>query len=247
MSNAIIPSKEDDDSVESPISTHGDMHWNRTNALTPVQLQDRGTMHRTDVSRREVDRLRDLRSRLLSAIDGPFITLVAPVSRGSGGSFVARNLAVSVAFDPTKSALLVDCDLHNPTQHVTMRLAPSGGGLIDYLEDPDADAENVLYDTGINGLRLIPTGNVRDMDTEYLSSFRMRMLMNSLRSRFPHCHIFMDSPPVLGSPDARTLANLADVVVLVAGYGRDTPAKIAEAAANFDPEKFAGVVFNEGV
>ena len=38
-----------------------------------------------------------------------------------------------------------------------------------------------------------------------------------------------------------------DVVVLVAGYGRDTPAAIAQAAANFDPKKFAGVVFNEGV
>ena len=247
MSNAIIPSKEDDDSVENPVSTHGDMHWNRTNALTPSQLQDRGTIYRTDASRREVDRLRDLRSRLLSAIDGPFTTLVAPVSRGSGGSFVARNLAVSVAFDPTKSALLMDCDLHNPTQHVTMRLAPSGGGLVDYLEDPDADAENVLYDTGINGLRLIPTGNMQDVGVEYLSSFRMRMLLNTLRGRFPHCHIFLDSPPVLGSPDARILADLADVVILVAGYGRDTPANIAEAAANFDPEKFAGVVFNEGV
>jgi hypothetical protein len=33
--------------------------------------------------------------------------------------------------------------------------------------------------------------------------------------------------------------------VLVAGYGRDTPAAIAQAAAAFDPERFAGVVFNE--
>ena len=246
MSNAITPSQESD-SVEDPVSKHGDMHWNRTNALTPTQSQDRGTMVRTDASRREVDRLRDLRTRLLSAFDGPFITLVAPVSRGSGGSFVARNLAVSVAFDPTKSALLVDCDLQNPTQHITMRLAPTGGGLVDYLENPDTDAESVLYDTGINGLRLVPSGNLRDFDIEYLSSFRMRMLLNTLRNRFPHCHIFLDSPPALGSPDARILADLVDAVVLVAGYGRDTPARIAEAAAAFDTEKFAGVIFNEGV
>ena len=124
---------------------------------------------------------------------------------------------------------------------------PWSPGLIDYLEDPDADAENELYDTGINGLRLIPAGNMQDIGAEYLSSFRMRKLVNTLRSRFPHSHLFLDSPPVLGSPDARTLADLADVVILVAGYGRDTPARISEAAANFDPEKFAGVVFNEGV
>jgi hypothetical protein len=41
------------------------------------------------------------------------------------------------------------------------------------------------------------------------------------------------------------LSELADVVVLVAGYGRNTPAEIAAAAANFDPAKFAGVIFNE--
>ena len=58
---------------------------------------------------------------------------------------------------------------------------------------------------------------------------------------------FLDSPPVIGSPDARILADLADVVVLVAGYGRDTPPTIAQAAANFDPAKFAGVIFNEGI
>jgi hypothetical protein len=33
--------------------------------------------------------------------------------------------------------------------------------------------------------------------------------------------------------------------VLVAGYGRDTPAAIAQAAATFDPDRFAGVVFDE--
>ena len=49
------------------------------------------------------------------------------------------------------------------------------------------------------------------------------------------------------TPDARILADLADVVVLVAGYARDTPATIAQAASNFDPRKFAGVIFNEGI
>ena len=67
------------------------------------------------------------------------------------------------------------------------------------------------------------------------------------RNRYPDRYLFLDSPPVRGSPDARILADLADVVVLVAGYGRDTAASIAQAAANFDPNKFAGVVFNQGV
>jgi Mrp family chromosome partitioning ATPase len=49
---------------------------------------------------------------------------------------------------------------------------------------------------------------------------------------------------VLGSPDARILSELADMVVLVAGYGLVTPEKIEAALASFPSEKVAGVVFN---
>ena len=216
-------------------------------ALTPAQLRDRAIIHRTDVARPEVDAFRDLRTKLLAIADGNFITLVAPVSRGCGGSFVARNLAAALAFDDTKSALLVDCDLRHPSQDATMRIDTSGGGLTDYLEESEAELSNVLYDTGVPRVRLLPAGRPRETGAEYFSSFRMRLLLDSLRSRYPDRYVLLDSPPVIGSPDARILADLADVVVLVAGYGRDTSSTIAQAATNFDPAKFAGVLFNEGV
>lgn len=216
-------------------------------ALTPTQLRDRAIIYRTDVARPEVDAFRDLRTKLLSVADGNFVTLVAPVSRGCGGSFVARNLAAALAFDETRSALLVDCDLRHPSQDHTMRIETAGGGLTDYLDDPDADLADVLYDTGVPRLRLLPAGKVRETGAEYFSTFRMRLMLDSLRSRYTDRYVLLDSPPVIGAPDARILADLADVVVLVAGYGRDTPSTIAQAASSFDPAKFAGVVFNEGV
>ena len=152
-----------------------------------------------------------------------------------------------MAFDETKSALLVDCDLRHPSQHRTMQIAAAAGGLVEYLEDPEAELSDILYETGVNGLRLIPAGTSREVGAEYFSSFRMRLLLDSIRSRHPNCYVFLDGPPVRGTPDARILADIADVVILVAGYGRDTASSIAQAAANFDPAKFAGVVFNEGV
>ncbi|MBU8974925.1 MULTISPECIES: CpsD/CapB family tyrosine-protein kinase [unclassified Lysobacter] len=215
--------------------------------LTPTQLEDRAIIHRGGVSRPEVDAFRELRTRLLSAMEGSFVALVAPVSAGSGGSFVARNLATAMAFDETKSALLVDCDLRHPTQARTMKIETEAGGLVEYLEDPEGDLGDVIYETGVNGLRLIPAGTPREIGAEYFSSVRMRLLLDSIRSRHPNCYVFLDGPPVRGTPDARILADIADVVILVAGYGRDTAASIAQAAANFDPGKFAGVVFNEGV
>lgn len=215
-------------------------------ALSPLQLEDRATIYRGESARREVDAFRELRTRLLAVAEGNFITLVAPVSLGSGGSFVARNLAAAVAFDESKSAILVDCDLRFPSQHTTLRLGEAEEGLIDYLESRQDNVDQILYDTGVPRLRLMPAGKPRETGSEYFSSVRMQLLLDTLRTQ-PAAHIFLDSPPVRGAPDARILADLADVIILVAGYGRDTPAAISHAAASFDPNKFAGVVFNEGV
>lgn len=216
-------------------------------ALTPVQMEGRSLIQRSASFAPEVEAFRDLRTRLLAMANGNFVTLVAPVSRGCGGSFVARNLAAAMAFDETKSALLIDCDLRNPSQHLTLDIDPEHGGLTDLLEAQEAHFQEGVYKTGVPRLRLMPSGKSREIGTEYFSSVRMRLLIDSLRSRYPDRYIFLDAPPVRGAPDARILADIADVVVLVAGYGKDTPAAIAQAAANFPPAKFAGVVFNEGV
>lgn len=216
--------------------------------LSPAQLEARAIIHRQGGQpRAEVDAFRELRTRLLATMDGNFVTLVAPVSAGSGGSFVARNLAVALAFDESKNALLLDCDIRNPSQDRVIGVDPLRGGLINYFENPDTDISGLLYETGVPRLSLIPVGAAREASAEYFSSARMRLLIDSLRSSDAQRYIYLDSPPVRGAPDARILSDLADVVVLVAGYGRDTPNAISQAAANFDPAKFAGVVFNEGV
>lgn len=215
--------------------------------LSHEQLRERAIIHRTQAAQPEVEAFRDLRTKLLSMLDGNFITMVAPVTAGCGGSFVARNLAAAFAFDNAKSALLVDCDLRYPSQANTIQVQASRGGLVEYLEHPDPEASPVLYDTGIPRLQLIPVGDSRESGAELFSTMRMRLLLDSLRSGAPNRYIFLDSPPVVGSPDARILAELADVILLVTGYGRNTPAEIANAAAQFDPAKFAGVVFNKGV
>ncbi|MBB1087416.1 polysaccharide biosynthesis protein [Lysobacter sp. SG-8] len=216
-------------------------------SLTPAQMEERALIRRSAVARPEVDAFREIRTRLLAMTTNNFVALVAPVSAGCGGSFVARNLAAAMAFDETRSALLIDCDLRHPSQHATLQIDCAQGGLTDYLEDPDGQIEDVLYDTGMPGLSVLPAGGVREAGAEYFSSMRMRLMLDSIRSQHPDCYMFLDSPPVRGAPEARILADLADVVILVAGYGQDSPEAIAQAAANFDPEKFAGVVFNQGV
>jgi Mrp family chromosome partitioning ATPase len=198
----------------------------------------------------QIDAFRELRTRLLSMATGVgknhFTTLVVPVTAGSGASFVARNLAAAFTLQERRVAILVDCNLRHPTQHIALGLRAEeggGGGLFDYLDHPTAAIERLVRPTAIPGLHLIPAGRRTSRPREYFSSQPMRVVMAALRQA--PCYVFLDGPPTKGSPDARILSDLADFVVLVAGYGHDTSDGIAEAAALFDPTKFAGVVFNE--
>jgi len=244
------------DGLDGIPANHGDL-VQRTNASRSIAriveprtlparvLEERRLIHQDGSVRVQADAFREIRTRLLSLGGASnFVTLVAAVSHGSGGSFVARNLAAAFAFDEAKTALLLDCNVRHPMQHAALGVDPANGGIVDYLEHPALGVEKILYHTGVPRLRLIPVGKQREMSTEYFSSFRMRAVLDSLRSRYTDRYLFLDGPAVKNSPDARILADLADFVVLVVGYGRDTPQSITKAIANFDPAKLAGVVFN---
>jgi len=215
-------------------------------SLAPIDCERKRLIHREESAREQSDAFRGIRTRLLEMSgEHNFVTLVVSVSPGSGGSFVSRNLATAFAFDESKTSLLVDCNLRYPNQHRAFGVEPRTGGLIDFLEHPSRGIASIMYPTGVPRLRLIPAGKARENSGEYFSSFRMRAVLDSLRCRYSDRYLFLDGPPVKGSPDARILADLADFVVVVAGYGRDTPASINQAVANFDPAKLAGVVFNQ--
>lgn len=217
-------------------------------SLTTRQLEERRLIHRQESVRVHADAFRELRTRLLelgSPHGSNFVTLVAPVRHGCGGSYVARNLAAAFAFDDTRQALLIDCDASHPAQGDALRVTAERGGLIDFLENEDLPMRDIVYPTGVPRLQLIPAGRIRETAGESFSSFRMRALIDSLRTHHSNRHLILDGSPVLGSPDARILSELADLVVLVVGYGQVAPDAVDKAVASFPPEKFAGVVFNQ--
>lgn len=249
ISNATEAEAEVRDFEKRPSASHEISLMNvagEGGALVPLQLEQRRMIHREESVRRQSDAFREIRTRLLGlAGQQNFVTLIVSVSPGSGGSFVACNLATAFAFDEAKSSLLIDCNLRYPDQHKMLSVNPATGGLIDLLELPKLDIGSIIYRTGVPRLRLIPAGKVRENSGEYFSSFRMRTVLDSLRCRYTDRYIFLDGPAIRGSPDARILSDLADFVIVVAGYGRDTPAAINQAVANFEPGKLAGVVFNQ--
>jgi Mrp family chromosome partitioning ATPase len=212
---------------------------------TALDLDTRGII-RQDMARREqADVFRNLRTQLQALARGRnFVTVVAPVGSGSGASFVATNLAAAFAFDESKTALLIDCNLRKPVLHARLGVGPARGGLTDYLENQELGAAAIIYPTGIRRLRLIPAGEPRETSGEYFSSWPMQSLVAELRARYPDRYLVLDAPAINGSPDARILSELADMVVVVARHGVDTTTAVREAVGSLDPARVAGVVFN---
>src|SRR5207248_2233390 len=96
----------------------------------------------------QVDGFRELRTRLLTMAHAVglnyFTTLVVPMTAGSGASFVARNLAAAFTLQDRQMAMLVDCNLRHPTQHVALGARIEDGGLFDFLEQPHAAIDQIV-------------------------------------------------------------------------------------------------------
>lgn len=217
----------------------------RSTALVPALLDARRMIHAERRDARSTDLFRELRSSLLqtSSLRSPVI-LVSGVRAHCGASYVARNLAIAIAMEPDRSALLIDCNLDRPSQDAAFDLGPAAG-LADYLGGSELPLERIVHASGIVGLQVVPAGSLAGRSSDLLGSLRMRALLEGLRQDDESRCLVLDAPPACGSPEARVLAQRANQVILVAGEALHTAEQVIRAARVFDPARFVGVVFNE--
>ncbi|MDO8716590.1 MAG: CpsD/CapB family tyrosine-protein kinase [Dehalococcoidales bacterium] len=194
---------------------------------------------------RTANAFRELRTKILQTTRGKNCSiLVTSTSRSSGSSFVAKNLAVAFSFDESMTALLMDCNLANPS-HDELLSPDATLGLTDYLRSDDMSVEQIIHPVGIQRLRVIPTGGQMDITVEYFTSLKMRRLLRSIKERFADRYIIIDAPPIMESADTRILADVCDYAVLVVPYARATEAQVLKASKSIGAQKLIGVVFND--
>jgi protein-tyrosine kinase len=235
--------------VASRQATHPEtiphMARNEVRMLAPVDLEQRGFIRVQQGEDPAVQVIRQLRTRIIQQSHGQnAVTLVTSVSRGCGASFIARNLAAAFAFDVGKTALLMDCDLAKPSVHELLRDA-AVPGLTDYLENPSLDIKDIIRPLGIARYRVMTAGKRSEAAEELFSSVKMKQLIDTVRERYRERFIVIDGPPMTKMADIRILSELADFVLVVAGYGRSTNAQIANCLSVIGDKKLLGLVFNE--
>ncbi len=145
-----------------------------------------------------------------------------------GKSFVALNLAMSIASEVDTTVLLIDADVANPSLMRNMHL-PRSKGLLDLLTGDGVDMADVLLRTNVEKLSLLPAGTPHQRATEMLASQAMADLIDEMAAHYPDRILVFDSPPLLATTEARVLASLMGQIVMVVEADQTTQAAVKQA------------------
>jgi exopolysaccharide/PEP-CTERM locus tyrosine autokinase len=192
----------------------------------------------------EAEQFKILRTNLLftESSEMPRSVMVTSAMSGEGKSFVAANLAVSIAKHVNWNVLLIDCDLRRPSIHRQFGFQ-NATGLSNYLAG-DADLEPLLLKTGIENLTILPGGKIPDNPSELLSSERMAALLEEVASRYKDRLIIIDSPPPTMTAESGALARYVDGILLVVKYGSTPRGSAKELIGKLGRKKIIGAVIN---
>src|SRR5262249_24366030 len=141
---------------------------------------------------------------------------------GCGKPVTAINLALSIARQPERSALLIDMDLPKPTvaNYLGIRCQQGVRGI---LEGQTTLADAIIRaHIGNCELMILPAESSTVHSSELIASRNMDMMLQEIKQIFPSQTVIFDMPPLLLGDDVlATLPNI-DGVLLVTAVGVST-------------------------
>jgi len=173
------------------------------------------------------------------------LVMVTSAVPAEGKSFVALNLAMSIALEVDSTALLVDADVANPNLMQMTHLPPASKGLLDLLTEPEIEVHDVLLRTNVDKLALLPAGTAHGRATEMLASETMADLLQDMASRYADRILVFDSPPLLATTEARALAAHMGQIIMVVEADRTTQALVKHALETIESCPVVMMVLNK--
>ena len=154
-------------------------------------------------------------------------------------SVATINLALTLAAEFDKTALLVDADLGAP-QVSRLFGIKSRKGLRDFLLD-DMPLTELIINPGIEHLVVLPAGAAIANSAELLATDASTQLIQELQSRYPERYIIFDAPSALTS-DALSLFEKVDAVLLVVERNQTTRRELEQCIEALRPFNLMGSV-----
>ena len=180
-----------------------------------------------------------------AAIRNGNLIMVTSAFPREGKSFCAINLAMSIAMERERTVLLVDADVARPSIPQKFGIAPDVG-LMDVLLDSHVSLSDAIVRTNVNKLALLPAGRPHRQATELLASEAMARLLSELSERYSDRIVIFDSPPLLVTTEARTLAANMGQIVMVVESDNTTHEALREALSTIESCEVVGMVLNKG-
>ncbi len=141
------------------------------------------------------------------------LIMVTSARPGEGKTFISLNLALAFASERDVKALLVDVDTHHSTLQSILGI-PGELGIVDVLAG-NRELSEVLIQTNIPNLMVLPSGRGGPHVPELFSSNQMAILMAEMTRRFADRYMIIDTPPCMASSDAAALAPLVGQIVFI--------------------------------
>jgi capsular exopolysaccharide synthesis family protein len=155
---------------------------------------------------------RSIRTALLLALPGnkSRSVLVTSPAPGEGKSTAASNLAISLA-QAGYSTVLIEADLRKPVLGGVY--AANGGGNLNQLLRNELDLKQAIRNTDVPGLEVLACSGSHHGAAEIIAGSDFRTLIQRLKEKYQY--VVMDSSPVCSVSDARVLATMCDVTLVV--------------------------------
>lgn len=170
--------------------------------------------------------------------------MVTSSQPGEGKTTTISNLAVTYAQEG-KRVLLIDADMRKPSLHRVFSQM-NHQGLSTFLRG-ESSIQEVVQETSIENLYLLPSGPVPANPSELIDSSGMRELLHQLKEQYDV--ILVDTPSVLSVSDSVIVSALCDGVIMVAAAGRVKREHLRKAKEQLDHvnARMLGIVLNQVV
>lgn len=220
-----------DDTIKSPqqVSKLFDLPVVGTIARLQSENGEGGLVMKHAPRSPEAEGFRGLRTtiqRVLAAGELNTLLITSPHQK-EGKSLVSANLALAMA-QAGQRTLLIDGDLHRPSQHKLFDLENKQGlsTLLEHMQSPLPEktspgalheslrSKGIIKDTAQERLSVITSGSLSSHPSELLVSSNIRALLNLLAERYDA--IILDTPPVLAVSDAAALSSQVGTVFVLA-------------------------------
>jgi exopolysaccharide/PEP-CTERM locus tyrosine autokinase len=172
------------------------------------------------------------------------IIVITSTLPNAGKTFISMNIAQALAQERDRRVLLIDTDNIKGTLSGVLELRKHAG-FFDLLDDTSISVDDIIMQTEVPNLAVIPTGERYSDSAELLHSRRANEVLNRLADEDTDRLIIFDAPPLLATADASALADLAGQFLLVVEAGQTKRHELEQALQLFREDQAVGLILNK--